>query len=102
VNLLSVLVLAVGTYAFRVAGPALRDRVELPERVRDLLATAAVVLLVALIATTSVMNGRHLAGFALPAGVLAGGVLAARKAPFVVVVLAAAGGTALLRLLGVR
>ncbi|MFL6141987.1 MAG: AzlD domain-containing protein [Labedaea sp.] len=100
-NLLAVLVLAVGTYAFRVAGPALRGRVALPERVRELLGTAAVVLLVALVATASVMDGRHLAGLALPAGVLVGGVLAARRAPFVVVVLAAAAGTALLRLLGV-
>ena len=100
-NVLAVLVLAAGTYAFRVAGPVLRDRVELPERGRELLGTAAVVLLVALIATSSLMDGRHPAGFALPAGVLVGGVLAARKAPFALVVLAAAGVTALLRLLGV-
>jgi branched-subunit amino acid transport protein len=101
VNIVAVLAIAVGTYGFRVAGPLLRDRVELSERIRTLLSTAAVVLLVALIATASLMDGRHLAGVALPAGVLVGGVLAWRKAPFVVVVLAAAACTAGLRLLGV-
>jgi branched-subunit amino acid transport protein len=101
VNLIGVLVIALGTYGFRVAGPLLRDRVELSERIQALMSTAAVVLLVALIATASLMDGRHFAGVALPAGVLVGGVLAWRKAPFVVVVIAAAASTAGLRLLGV-
>jgi branched-subunit amino acid transport protein len=96
-----VLILAVGTYAFRVAGPLLRERVELPERVKMLMSTAAVVLLVALVATAALMDGRHFAGVALPAGVLVGGVLAWRKAPFVIVVIAAAACTAGLRLVGV-
>jgi branched-subunit amino acid transport protein len=100
-NIVAVLAIAVGTYAFRVAGPLLRDRVELSERIRTLMSTAALVLLVGLIATASLMDGRHFAGVALPAGVLVGGVLAWRKAPFVVVVIAAAASTAGLRLLGV-
>lgn len=33
-----ILVLAVGTYAFRLVGPALHGRVVLPARVRELLA----------------------------------------------------------------
>ncbi|MGN9775543.1 hypothetical protein ACTMS0_07180 [Micromonospora sp. H33] len=41
------------------------------------------------------------AGWARPAGVLVGVLLAWRRAPFVLVVLGAAGTTALLRLLGV-
>ncbi|HEU5472867.1 MAG TPA: AzlD domain-containing protein [Actinophytocola sp.] len=100
-NIVAVLVLAAGTYAFRVAGPLLRDRFEVPDRIRRLLSTAAVVLLFALIATAALMDGQRFAGFALPAGVLAGGVLAWRRAPFIVVVLVAAGVTAGLRLLGV-
>ncbi|HEV2779207.1 MAG TPA: AzlD domain-containing protein [Actinophytocola sp.] len=100
-TIVTVLAVAVGTYAFRVAGPLLRDRIELSERLRDLLSTAALVLLVALVATASVMAGRQFAGVALPAGVLVGGVLAWRKAPFIVVVVAAAACTAGLRLLGV-
>ena len=100
-SIFAVLAIAVGTYAFRVAGSLLRDRLELSERVKTLMATAAVVLLVALIATASLMDGKHVAGVALPAGVLVGGVLAWRKAPFIVVVIAAAASTAGLRLLGV-
>jgi branched-subunit amino acid transport protein len=101
VNVLAVLVLAAGTYSFRVAGTLLRERVEVPEQVRELLSTAALVLLVALVATAALMSGRHLAGVALPVGVLAGGVLAWRTAPFIVVVIVAAGCAAGLRLLGV-
>lgn len=97
----TVLVLAAGTYGFRVAGPLLRDRVELPERVKELMSTAAVVLLFALIVTAALMSGTRFAGWALPAGVAVGGVLAWRKAPFIVVVIAAAAATAGLRALGI-
>ena len=51
----------------------------------------------------AVMTAGHgFAGWARPAGVLVGGVLAARKVPFLLVVLAATATTAGLRLLGVR
>ncbi|KID30085.1 Branched-chain amino acid transport protein (AzlD) [Prauserella sp. Am3] len=94
-------VLGVGTFAFRFAGPALRSRVELSERVEQLMATSAVVLLAALVATSALMEDGGFAGVARPAGVVVGGVLAWRKAPFVVVVVAAAATAAGLRLLGV-
>jgi len=55
----------------------------------------------ALVATTALTEGHGFSGFARPAGVLVAGVLAWRKAPFLVVVLAAAAVTALLRVLGV-
>ncbi|WP_199440116.1 AzlD domain-containing protein [Umezawaea beigongshangensis] len=101
-TLAAVLVLAVGTYAFRLAGPLLRDRVRLPDRVRDLMTTAATVLLVALVATSSLTDGRGFAGWALPAGVTVGGLAAWRRWPFVVVVVLAAATTAGLRSIGVR
>ncbi|KMS85900.1 branched-chain amino acid transporter [Streptomyces regensis] len=94
-------VLGVGTFAFRFAGPALRSRVELSERVEQLMATSAVVLLAALVATSALVEDGGFAGVARPAGVVVGGVLAWRKAPFVVVVVAAAATAAGLRLLGV-
>jgi hypothetical protein len=47
------------------------------------------------------MEGDHLAGVARPAGVLVAGVLVLRRAPFPVVVVAAAATTAVLRLVGV-
>ena len=96
-----IVVLAVGTYAFRVAGVLLHDRLTLPEPVRDLLPLAAVALLAALAATAALTEAGAFAGVARPAGVAVGGLLAWRRAPFVVVVVAAAGTAAGLRLLGV-
>ena len=96
-----VLVLAAGTYLLRLAGPLLRDRFELPARVNQLLTLAAVALLAALIATQAFTDGGAFAGWARPAGVAVGAVLAWRRLPFVVVVIAAAGSAAVLRLLGV-
>ncbi|MGW2529738.1 AzlD domain-containing protein [Streptomyces sp. NPDC001595] len=96
-----ILALAVGTYAFRLAGPVLHGRVEVPARVQELLSAGAVVLLVALLATGALTETGGFAGWARPAGVLVAVVLAWRRAPFVVVVLGAAGTTALLRAAGV-
>lgn len=97
----AVFVLGAGTFAFRYAGPVLRDRVTLSPRVEQLLGVSAVVLLAALVATAAFLDGHEFAGVAKPAGVAVGAVLAWRRAPFVLVVVAAAGTAALLRLLGV-
>jgi branched-subunit amino acid transport protein len=94
-------VLGVGTFAFRFAGPLLRTRMTLSPRVEQVMSVATVVLLAALVATATVLEGGELAGFARPAGVTVGGLLAWRRAPFVVVVIAAAATAAGLRLLGV-
>jgi branched chain amino acid efflux pump len=59
-----------------------------------------VTMLAALIATAALFAGSTFAGWARPAGVLAGALCAWRRLPFVVVVVAAAGTTALLRLAG--
>jgi branched-subunit amino acid transport protein len=93
--------LAAGTYAFRSSGQLLRAKITFPPRVTRLLEAAAVILLAALVATTALTEGHAFSGFARPAGVLIAGLLAWRKAPFLVVVLAAAAVTALLRLAGV-
>jgi branched-subunit amino acid transport protein len=100
-SLTAVLVLALGTYAFRIAGPVLRQRMRVPARVERLLADAATVLLVALVVTSALTDGQVFAGWARPAGVAVAAVLAVRRAPFPVIVVAAAGTTAGLRLLGV-
>ena len=94
-------VLALGTFAFRFAGPVLRSRVKLSPRAEKLMALAAVVLLAALVAVSALTEGHGFAGFARPAGVLVAGILAWRKAPFALVVVAAAATTALMRLAGV-
>ncbi|MFD8819080.1 AzlD domain-containing protein [Streptomyces sp. NPDC059627] len=100
-TVLMILALAAGTYAFRLVGPVLHGRVEIPTRVQELASAGAVVLLVALLATGALTEHGGFAGWARPAGVLVGGVLAWRKAPFVVVVVGAAAVTALLRATGV-
>jgi branched-subunit amino acid transport protein len=99
--LAAILILAAGTFSLRFAGPLMRARFELSERTQQLLSTAAVVLLAALVATATFTAGQTHAGIARPLGVLVGGVLAWRRAPFVLVVVAAAGTAAGLRLLGV-
>ena len=99
--LLAIGVLAVITYSFRLAGPMLRGRVRISQGAEELFAIASAILLVSLAATGAITQGHGFAGWARPAGVLVAGVLAARKAPFPVVVIAAAGTTALLRLAGI-
>jgi branched-subunit amino acid transport protein len=94
-------ILAAGTWAFRLSGQVLRARITFPPRATRLLEASAVLLLAALVATTALTEGHGFSGFARPAGVLVAGVLAWRKAPFLVVVLAAAVVTAGLRLAGV-
>jgi branched-subunit amino acid transport protein len=99
--LLAVAALAAGTYAFRLAGPAFRHRLRIPDRLQQLLSVAAAVLLTALLATAALTQGHGFAGWARPAGVLVGGALAIRRVPFPMVIVAAATTTALLRLSGI-
>ncbi|MQY26451.1 AzlD domain-containing protein [Nocardia aurantia] len=93
--------LSMGTYAIRFSGPMVRQRMKVPARVTRLLEICSIVLLTALASTLIIPAGGHRAGFALPAGVLVAGVLAWRRVPLILVVLAAAATTALLRLCGV-
>lgn len=98
----AILTLALGTYLMRLGGLLLRDRLELSDQVQRLLPMAAVSLLAALATTAALMQGTGFAGIARPAGVAVGALLATRRAPFVVVVLAAAATAALLRLTGIK
>ncbi|WP_433829135.1 AzlD domain-containing protein [Actinoplanes sp. CA-015351] len=97
----AIVVLGVGTYVIRLSGVLLRERLELSESLQRVLPMAAAALLTALAATAVLMAGSEFAGVARPTGVLIGGLLAWRRAPFVVVVVAAAGVAALLRLAGI-
>ena len=96
----AILTLAVGTYTMRLAGVLLRERLELSPALQRLLPMAAAALLAALAATAALTEDGGFAGIARPAGVAVGIVLAWRRAPFVVVVIAAAATAALLRLTG--
>lgn len=96
-----VLALAAGTYGIRFAGPQLRNRITVPPRVQMLLSMAATALLLALVAVNAFVPGGKFGGWALLVGVGVGAIAAWRKVPFVLVVLLAAGTTAVLRLFGV-
>jgi uncharacterized membrane protein len=93
--------LAAGTYLIRLSGVLLRRTLTIPDRVRRLLDLGATALLTALVATAALTEGAGLAGWARPIGVALGALAAWRRLPLVVVVLVAAGGTALLRVAGV-
>ena len=97
----ALLTLAAGTYLMRLAGLVLRDRLRLPARVERYVDLGATALLVALVATAALLDGGAFAGCARPAGVAVGALAAWRRAPFVLVVVLAAGTTAGLRALGV-
>lgn len=99
-TLLAVLVLAGGTYGLRLAGPVLHSRVTLSAQRQWQLSLAATALLCALVAVTTLTVGHGFAGWARTAGVAVGGLLALRRLPFIVAVIAAAATTALLRLAG--
>ena len=92
--------LSAGTFGWRFSGRTLRSRIRFPARAQNLLEAAAVVLLTALVAVTALTTEHAFTGPARPSGVLVAGILAWRKVPFVLVVMAAAATTAVLRLLG--
>lgn len=90
--------LGLGTFAFRFAGVSLRTRLTVSPRAQRAMTAASVILLLALAASSSLLQDGSWAGLARPAGVAVGGVLAWRRAPFIAVVLVAAAVTAGLRL----
>jgi branched-subunit amino acid transport protein len=99
VTLGAVLALAAGTYALRLTGPLMRGRLRMSARWERMMSIAAVTLLGAFVASSALLESGGFAGWARVAGVAAGAVAALRGAPFVLVVLVAAGTTAGLRFL---
>jgi branched-subunit amino acid transport protein len=97
----AVLSLAGGTYLIRLTGLLLRGRVNVPARVEHYLDLGATALLIALVAVSTFTQDGGFAGWARPLGVVVGAAAAWWKVPFVLVVILAAGTTALLRLVGV-
>lgn len=99
-TLVAILLFASGTYALRLAGPVLYNRIDLSDRTRTWLTLPTVALLAALAATATLLPGGEFDSVARVVGVAVGIVAALRRLPFVVVVLLAAGTTAVLRQLG--
>ncbi|AEX53490.1 inner membrane protein [Rahnella aquatilis CIP 78.65 = ATCC 33071] len=93
--------LAAGTFLMRVAGYRLGSRLNFSPATQTMLSDAATTLLLAVAATSALFEDQHFAGFARVTGVGVALLLAWRKAPLMVIIIAAAAVTALLRGLGI-
>jgi branched-subunit amino acid transport protein len=91
--------LSVVSYALKAAGPLLAGGRQLSPRLRRTLDLVPVPLLAALIATQTFSQGHRLVIDARAPALAVAGLLVWRRAPFLVVVLAAAGTAAALRAL---
>ena len=91
-------ILSLGTYLMRLGGAKLGSRLAFSERAQALLSDAATVLLFSVALATTFYEGEHFAGML---GVGLAVFLAWRKMPLIVVIIAAAVATALLRMAGV-
>jgi branched-subunit amino acid transport protein len=91
--------LAAAAYALKAIGPVLAGDRELPPSVTQVLELLSVPLLAALVVVQTFDGGERLVVDARLPAVLVAGVLVWRRAPFIVVVLAAAATAALLRAL---
>ncbi len=99
-TIVALIVLAVGTYLIKAAGPFAAAGRELPPWLDRLSTLLPAALLAALVATQTVADGTTLTIDARLVGVGAAAVAVALRAHFGIVVLVGAGVTALLRLLG--
>lgn len=98
---IGIAVLATATYLLRLAGPLLRSRIHVSEDASQAMDRAVIVLLVAVAVTGALFVGEDFAGWARPAGVAVGVVVALCRAPLAVVVIAASAATAALRAMGI-
>jgi branched-subunit amino acid transport protein len=96
----ALLALGAVSYALKAAGPVLAGGRQLGPQVRRPLDLVAVPLLAALILVQTLGDGHRLVVDARVPALAVAAVLVWRRAPFLVVVLAAAGTAALLRALG--
>lgn len=100
--ILGIAILSAGTYLMRLGGAKLGNRLALSERSQALLSDAATVLLFSVALATTFYEGDHFAGMARVLGVAFAVFLAWRKMPLIVVIVAAAVVTALLRVAGIN
>lgn len=96
----AILALALGTYLLKAAGPLLLGGRRLPGGVTRLVALMPPALLAGLVAVQVLARPDSLRPGARLAGVVVAALLAWRRAPFLVVVVAGCGATAMARALG--
>jgi branched-subunit amino acid transport protein len=93
-------VLAVGTLAFKMAGPLSLTATDLPPAATRVIALIAPALLTALVVSSTFVDEQRLALDARAAGLAAGILALWLRLPVLVALVAAVGVTALLRALG--
>jgi branched-subunit amino acid transport protein len=93
----AVLVACGGCYVLKLAGMSLPERVLADRRVRRIGALLPVALLSALVATQTFTTGQDLTLDARAAGLAVAVAAVLLRAPFLVVIVAATGATALVR-----
>ena len=93
----AVLVACGGCYILKLAGMSLPERVLADRRVRRIGTLLPVALLSALVATQTFTTGQELTLDARAAGLAVAAAAVLLRAPFLVVVVGAAGATALVR-----
>ena len=94
---LVLILMTLGTFALKSAGPLVLGDRALPLRVQQLVDLLPAALLAALAIVSTVGDGRAIVLDARAVGLLVAGLALWRRAPFVVVVVAAAAATALVR-----
>lgn len=97
---LAVLAVGAGTVAIKALGPVLLGGRALPERLRGVVELLAPALLSALVVVQTLGAGRALVLDARAIGLAVAGVALWRRAPVLLVLVVAAGATALVRALG--
>jgi branched-subunit amino acid transport protein len=91
-------VMTVGTYALKSAGPLVLGERTLPVRLRGIVDLLPAALLAALAIVSTVGDGQTIVIDARLVGLLVAGTALWRRAPFVVVILLASAATAITRL----
>jgi branched-subunit amino acid transport protein len=91
------IVMTVGTFALKSAGPLVLGARQLPVRVQSLIDLLPAALLAALAIVSTVGDGRAVVIDARLVGLVVAGLALWRRAPFVVVILLASAATAITR-----
>lgn len=94
---LVLILMTLGTFALKSAGPLVLGDRALPLRLQQLVDLLPAALLAALAIVSTVGDGREIVLDARAVGLLVAGLALWRRAPFVVVVVAASAATALVR-----
>jgi branched-subunit amino acid transport protein len=92
------IVMTVGTFALKSAGPLVLGDRALPARVQQIVDLLPAALLAALAIVSTVGDGRAIVVDARLVGLVVAGLALWRRLPFVVVIVAASAATALVRL----